>query len=111
MGALLNPIDRTRGGIRWGLVAHAVTMFSALTLNTVMGIDIESVSYIGEFPHNHVIFPPGATGVISPEVSYIEPIAMFCLNACLADGLLVGLSPGDISMTYSSHFCSSIVAT
>lgn len=92
MGALLNPIDRTRG-IKWGLVAHTSLMFSFVTINTAMSLDIQSVSYIDKrkFPSEEGL-PPGPFGyqlfLYSKAISFVTTL-MFFLNNWLADGLLV----------------------
>ena len=92
MGALLNSIDFTRA-IRWGLVAHTAAMFSTLTANAGMSLDIFSISYIDnrQFPGN-LFYSPGPLGyqffIFSGAIS-IVPNAMFYLNNSPTDGLLV----------------------
>ena len=93
MGALFNPANRTKGGIRWGLVAHTVAMFSFVTISTALNLDIQSFSYIDnrEFPGNGGI-PPGPLGyqfLIYSKAISVVPSIMFILNQWLADGLLV----------------------
>lgn len=93
MAALLNPINRTRGGIKWGLVIHTVVMFSFVTVYTATTLDFQSISYIDNRKF------PGADGTSAGPLGYqlyslFEPIGfvqmvMFALNGWLADGLLV----------------------
>ena len=93
MGALFDPVNRARGGIRPLLVAHTVVMFLFGTIYTAANLSILSVSYVNNrgFPGIDEL-PTGplgyqyfaytkATGVISTS--------MFLLNNWLADGLLV----------------------
>ena len=63
MEALFSPCHRTRGGVRWGLVAYTVTTLSFVTIFTAMNLDIQSISYIDnrEFPGNDAL-PPGPLG-------------------------------------------------
>ena len=116
MGALLNPISRTRA-IKWGLVAHTAVMFSALTVNVATSFDSYSISYIDnrEFPGKRGNPFPGPIGyqlLMSTEAIYIAPNVMFYLNSCLADGFLVSSAPNlNTCMSYPSDSCSSIVAT
>jgi hypothetical protein len=94
MGALLNPIDRTRGGIKWGILFHTAAMFSVLTLNAAISLDIYSISYIDnrDFTAANHKFPPGPYGyqwlIYSKAISIIPNVMLF-LNTCLADGFLV----------------------
>ena len=106
MGAMLN---RTRGDIRWGLVALTAAMFSFTTISLVSYLNTLSISYSHDpnFPR-----PPGAPGpqpgpngppgpppghlgfqvfICSMPCSIIAYI-MLPLNQWLADGLLVGLA-------------------
>ena len=94
MSALLNPVDSTRGGIKWSLVAYTVIMFSIVTLSTAMGLDLQSVSYISnrEFPGVEGELPPGPAGyqnLLILEAISIIPSITFFLNNWLADGFLV----------------------
>ena len=54
MGALCSPANGMRGGIKWGLVAHTLAMFSLVTISVAMNCDIQSISYIEDrkFPGN-----------------------------------------------------------
>ena len=93
MDALLNPFNRTKGGINWGLVVHTITMFSFVTVFTGMTLDIQSVSFIDsrEFTGDAEL-PPGPLGsqiLIYSKALGIVPSVMIILNQWLADGLLV----------------------
>lgn len=93
MGALLDPVNRAREGIKWRLVAHTAAMFSFATIYIATTLEIESISFIDnrEFPGDDVL-PPGPFGyqflIFSKAIS-ILPQVMFFLNNWLADGLLV----------------------
>lgn len=94
MGALLNPANHIRGGIKWGLVAHSVAMFAFVTVFTALNLDLQSISYIDnrDYPGDSFMFPPGPLGyqflVYSKPISLV-PTIMFHLNTCLVDGLLL----------------------
>ena len=115
MNALLNPVNRTRGGIKWLLVAHTVAIFVFVTVFTAMNIDILSISYIDNREIRDVTEPPGPLGY--QYLTYSTPIGivstvMFLLNNLLVDGLLVCFSLNSVvqaSNVVSSS--SSIVAT
>lgn len=98
MIALLNPINRTGGGIKWGLVIHTVTMFSALTLNAAMNLKLSSITYIEnrESPDTNSSPPPGSPGyqffAESMEITDVVTV-VFNLNSCLADGFLASPFP------------------
>ena len=97
MGALLDPINRTRGGIAWGLVAHTAVMFSFVTIATAMGLNLLSISRIEnrDFPGVSGVLPPGPFGykyLIYDKALSIVPNLMFQLNQWLADGLLVSIA-------------------
>ena len=117
MGALLNPVDRTRGTpTKWGLVAHTVIMFSLTTVYTGMGLDIQSVCYINnrEFHLENWPFPPGPDGywiLLYQSALAVVPNTLFLVNSWLADGILV--SPFlniSIHLPDIGHSPSSIVA-
>lgn len=93
MGALLNPVNRTRG-IKWALVAHTAAMFSFVTIYTAINLDIQSISYIDnrEFPGVDSIPWPGPVGyqtLITSKAISVVPTIVFVLNTWLADGLLL----------------------
>lgn len=92
MGALLNPVERTRG-FKWPFVVHTVAMFSFVTIYTAVNLNIHSTSYIDNrgFPGNEEL-PPGPLGYLffsySKRINII-PTLMFLFNNWLADGILV----------------------
>ena len=97
MGALINPANRRRHGIKWGLVSYTAIMFSFVTIFTAMNLNIQSISYIDnrEFPGVDTTLPPGPLGYqwfLYSDVLTIVPNLMFLLNNWMADGLLVGSS-------------------
>jgi hypothetical protein len=90
MSALL---DRTRRSIKWGLMAHTMTMFTCVTIYTAGGLYLQSLSYIDDrgFPGVDTI-PAGPIGyqflIITDPLNSICYV-VFYLNQWLADGLLV----------------------
>ena len=93
MAALLSPVNR-RKGIKWGLVAHTLAMFSFLTINVCMNLDLQSISYVDnrEFPGVSAIGP----GPFAYQYDYLSSVPMntvpetlFLFNTWLAGGLLV----------------------
>lgn len=108
MDALLNPIDRTGRGIKWGLVAHTLAMFSVATITIGTGLNLQSHAYIDNrefFSSNGSV--PGPYGY--KQLVYTKPISlipnnMFQVNQWLADGLLVSftLSPVEKILIYVS---------
>lgn len=94
MGALLNPVNRTKGDVKWGLVVHTVAMLLLVTIDVAMSLDLQSISYIEnrEFPGIRGKIFPGPYGyqdlVCSKAINTV-PSIMFQLNQWLADGLLV----------------------
>jgi hypothetical protein len=53
MEALINPTGRTKGRhVRWVFVAQTVVMFSILSIDILMNVDLEIISYIDneDFP-------------------------------------------------------------
>lgn len=93
MIALLNPANRTKEGIRWGLVAHTFFMFSFVTIYTAANLVFQSISYIDnrEFPGGDGS-PPGPFGYQVANyfmgISVVQTVA-FLINGWLADGLLL----------------------
>ena len=71
-------------------------MFSAVTINIGMNLDVQSLSYIDkrEFPGAGVLFPGplGYEFLINSNVLTVLPDVMFTLNGWLADGLLVSFA-------------------
>jgi len=93
MGTLLDPVNRSREGIRWGLVVHTVAMFSCFTINTALSLDYQSIAYIDNraFPGDASL-PPGPYTyqyLISSGAINVVSGSMFLLNNWLADGLLL----------------------
>jgi len=96
MSALLDPVNRARGGVKWGLVAHTVAMFSFVTIYISMTLHIQSISFIDnrEFSgtSDDGAKPPGPLGyqwlIYSMPVATV-PTSMIVLNNWLTDGLLL----------------------
>ena len=115
MSALLYPVHPTTKGTRWGLVAHAVAMFSFLTIACAINRDHLSISYIDgrEFA--------GVEGFLTGPIGYIALLlrdqqaldyvsySVFPLNQWLADGFLV--SCASISAALVSHVGHSFSCT
>ena len=98
MGALLNPINRTRGGTKFGLMTYTVTMFSLATIITALQHYIQSVSYVDyrDFPGVSNPMGSGPAGYIlsiSTKAIQVVPTVIFTINFWLADGLLVSSVP------------------
>jgi hypothetical protein len=117
MSALLNPVDGTRGRIKWPLVAYTVVVFSIVTLSNAIGLDVRSISYVDnrEFPGIDGELPPGPAGyenLLTLE-AIILPSVTFFLNNWLADGFLVNcIGPMSARQMFNtSRSSSSIVAT
>ena len=94
MSALLYPAGRTKEDIKWGLVAHTLAMFSAVTIYTATELNMLSIGYTDnrEFPGDGVLFPGplGYQFLVNSGVITITADTMFTLNSWLANGLLVG---------------------
>ena len=116
MGAFLSPVNRTEGFVKWGLLAHTITMFTAVTIYTAINLHLQSISYIEnrDFPGADEL-PPGPMGY--QYFIYFKPIcvvatAMFVLNNWLADALMVSFMEKSIPKMSDLAGCSSsIVAT
>jgi hypothetical protein len=117
MNALISPVNRARGGIKWGLVAHTVAMFSVVTVYTAITLNTLFTSYIDnrEFPGVDGISPPGPVGYqYSTYANTMNAAAtvMFLLNNWLADGLLASfVSSSVVRVSHVDLPSSSIVAT
>ena len=115
MSALLNTVNRRKGSINWGLVAHTVAMFSLMTVNGSVSLAVQSTSYIDnrEYPGDRTI-PPGPLGY-QAGITYSSPMnlvsnVMFFLNMWLADGLLVSpIEVPTIRASDTSRFSSIVV--
>jgi len=114
---LLNPANRRRGAVKWGLVSYTLVMFLVATVLTGMGLNLGSISFIDnrEFPGVDGVVAPGPLGyqvLINSSALRIVPSFMFLLNYWLADGLLVGSLPNLVpTRSVSNALSSSIVAT
>ena len=96
MAALVSPVNRKRGDIKWGLVAHTAVMFLFVTVYITITLYVLSTSYIDnrEFPGVNGLLPPGPLGYqyfTYANAINVVPTLMFLLNNWLADGLLVSL--------------------
>ena len=115
MAALLNPVDRRRGGIKWGHVSYTVLMFSIATVYTATNLNVQSVSFIDnrEFPGVEGVLPPGPLGYLwfNSRVLCTVPNLMFLLNNWLADGLMVGSRFDVVQLSNASSSSSSTDAT
>ena len=115
MNALLDPVNRARGGIKWGLVAHTAATFTFVTIYIALNLNIQSLAFIDnrEFPGTEVI-PPGPAGyqwsILSKPVG-IAPTPMLVLNNWLIDGLLASVSRLTLRVSSVDHFSSSTVVT
>lgn len=114
MEALLDPVNRTREGIKLGLVVYTTAMFLFVTIYTACTLDIQSISCIDNrgFSGDEGVGPLGYQTLIFSRPINIVPNTMFLLNNWLADGLLVSFAS-----TLAAHVpnvsgpFSSIVAT
>ena len=118
MGALLDPVNRAMGGIKWGLVAHTVTMLAFVTIYTAIILNMQFISFVDNrgFPGTitDVAIPPGPIGYqwfIRFEAIGVVPSVMLSMNAWLADGLLVSAVNLAERLSYVDHSSSSIVVT
>jgi hypothetical protein len=116
MGALLNPVNRARGGIKWGLVAHTAAMFSFVTIYTAMTLDIQSISYIDnrDFPGDGEV-PSRTSWIPVPhllEGDQYRSQRYVPLEQLAADGLLVSSVSNPVAQVSNvGRHSSSIVAT
>jgi hypothetical protein len=116
MGALFNPVNRARGGIKWGLVAHTFAMFLFATAYAAMSCNIQSISFIDNrnFPGAAGHVPPGPVGYqffIHSKAVGIAPTPVILINNWLADGLWVSMSNPVAHVSNTNRSSSSIVAT
>ena len=117
MEALLNPVNRRKEGVKWGLVAYTMTMFSFVTIYTATSLQIQSTSYVDNraFSGDGGRGAPGPLGyqtfVFSKAIN-IVPNTMFLLNNWLADGLLVSSVSSSVARVSNvGGSFSSIVVT
>jgi hypothetical protein len=94
MVSLLDPASSMKPGIKWGLVAHTVTMFVVLTMSVVINLGSVPPSWIDYryYPGNDETFPGPVgyqvitwDGAINVVARVLLPFGQF-----LVDGLLVG---------------------
>ena len=97
MGAMLDPANRTTGGIKWGLVAHTVVMFSLVTTFTAIELNSQSFTYVDDRQFLDALYASYySAGFFVPtylerQTGELTPNTLFVLNNWLADGLLVSL--------------------
>ena len=93
MSALLSPINRDRGGIRWKLVIHTAALFLNATISAAIGLYILSESYIDgrEFSGSGGLYPGPFGYSILPKFLVLSIIAdpVVQVNQWLVDGFLV----------------------
>lgn len=94
MGSLLDPANRMKETVKWGLAIHTATMFSCVTVNTGMVLNLQSISYIDarEFPGINDMSPGPLGYQLGPlysDPSCVIPNIMFFINTWLADGVLL----------------------
>ena len=94
VAALINPAYHRREPIKWGLVIYTAVMLLFMTVQTAVGLHIQSISYIDSrnFPGIEGVISPGPIGYlvfVSDEAFNMVPWVMSFFNAWLADGLLV----------------------
>ena len=105
MATMFNPDHRRGERIKWGLAFYTVAMFSVVTIQTAMNLNITSIAYIDNrgFPGTSEL-PPGPYGYesfIAAGALNVIPNVMFVLNDWLADGLMVS-PPFDATFAYPS---------
>ena len=93
ISAFLDPINRSKGGIKWGMVVHTTLMFLVATGYSVANLNLQSISYVDnrEFPGLGDGWPGPYNWqylIYDKPASYLSLI-MFLMNTWLADGLLV----------------------
>ena len=118
MGALLDPVNRAMGGMKWGLVAHTVTMFTLVTIYTAITLNNQSISFVDNRDFSGTIadvaIPPGPIGYqwsIYFEAMSVIPSVIFVMNVWLVDGLLVSAVNLVVRLSYVNRSSSSIVVT
>ena len=91
MAALFNPVHRRWNGIRWGVVSYTAVMFSAMTVQTTMNLQILSICYID----NRKFLGKGALGpgpygyfmsIYTEALNDVIPNVMFPLSNRSSDG-------------------------
>ena len=113
ISTLLNPVNRAKGGVKWGLVAHTALMFSLSTAFVGMNLDVQSISYIDNrnWPGNDEM-GPGPVGyqyLLDSNAFTAANNFMWLAGQWLSDGLLVGSMPNRVihlSNTVHSSRCT-----
>ena len=101
MGVLLNPINRTRGGTKLGLMTYIVIMFSLATINIAINLYIPSVAYVDS---------PNELGpYLQTKAIQVVPTVTLFLNFWLADGLLVSSVPSAAAHVFIADCSSSSI--
>jgi hypothetical protein len=117
MSALLDPVHHTTKGVKWGLVAHTVTMFSATTIGFAISRNIFSSSFIdGREFHGVEGYPSGPMRYQAFDLNREAVIdvadLMFPLSQWIADGLLVSSASNSVAQVPNVvHHFSCIVVT
>ena len=110
---MLNPADRTRGGIKWGFVVHTALMFSIVTAYNADNLALQSLSYINnrEYPGDNDGYPGpfNYQYIIYNKPIAVVPAIMFILNYWLADGLLVSSVLNPVGQVYNASCSSSSI--
>ena len=119
MTTLLDPVNRPREGIKWGLTVHTVAMFSFATIYFGMGLSIQSLCFVDnrEFTMGG-LYSSGPTGykiLLYREAISLVPNTLFLVNGWLADGLLVSspstFVPQNFDICHSSSFIVALLFT
>lgn len=91
--ALLNPADYSRRGIKWGLVAIVMAIFSCVTICTAINLDFLSKTFIDDRDFSAAnAAAPGPLGYqfyVNSFAINVFSNFLFYLNNWLADGLLL----------------------
>ena len=115
ISTLLNPVNRAKGCVKWGLVSHTALMFSLSTAFVGMNLDVQSISYIDNrnWPGGDEI-APGPVGyqfLLDPDAFTAANNFMWFAGQWLSDGLLVGSIPNRVThMSNTVHSSRCTVA-
>lgn len=111
MSILLDPDNRARGGGKWPLVVHTVTIFLIDTAYTIINLLILSVSYVDKREiQGSSLDSPGPFGYL--HLTYSRPSGLvsttaFLLNNLLVDGFLVRPVFNSLARISDEGFASS----
>jgi hypothetical protein len=114
MAALLDPVNRRKGGVRWGLASHVTTMFLVTTIYTAILIDRQSASYIENREFSGDLDNSGPFNyeflLTDDAVSFLSGV-MFFVNTLLVDGLLASFASNsaDRCLTYTGPQALSLL--